>query len=153
MANENLDYYSLCESALMNKFRTLTTYFPTNSKIVQVTVDDAALNRGADYFAVFTPDAFPNTIVDARGADFSWQILVDVYVRFTTQAEAKGRLKRIRADIINMLYPSCLNSVNGVYRTVVSANAGVYQDAPEGPNFIWQTFNITVSQRVRYSVP
>lgn len=150
MANENLDYYGLCEEALIERVKTLTEFFPKDS---QVSDDDTVVNRGAEYFAIFTPDAFPNTISDARETLFTWQILMDIYVRFTTQAEAKSRLKTMRSSIINLIYPSCLNHVNGVYRTTISANGGVFQDAPERPNFIWQTITVTVFQKVRYSIP
>lgn len=142
-----MDYYSLIEEALLTRLRTLTEFF---TKSEYVTDDDAILNRGSDYFIVVTPDAISATRVDGKSNEFNWVILMDVYARFTTQHESKTKMKLIRSALINLLYPACLNHVNGVSRTIVDTSGGLFQDAPERPNYIWQTFNVTVTQRVRF---
>lgn len=143
-----IDYYSLCESAAMAKMRTLSSFFP-NPEFV--TDNDSILNQGNDFYAVFTPDTFPASPIDGKSNLINWNIMMDVYARFTTQSEAKSRIKSIRAEILLLFHPASLNSVLGVSRTVLSTNGGLFQDAPQNPNFVWQTFIITVTQRVTFS--
>lgn len=142
------DYYGLCEAALLTRLRQLTIFFPKDEF---VTDDDAILNKGADFYIVVTPDIFIATRVDGHRNDYDWNTLMDVYTRFTTQREAKARLKDVRAAVLEHLHPACLNHINGVSRTIVSANGGIFQDAPDRPNFIWQTFIVTVTQRVTFT--
>lgn len=142
----NVDYYSLCEDALVEKIQTLTDFFPRSEF---VTDDDAILNRGAMYYVVVTPDTFIENRADGRTLDFDWTILVDVYSKFTTQKESKDRMKSVRAALLNLLHPASMNHVNGVSKTLVSANGGLFQDAPDKPNFVWQTLLVTITQRVR----
>lgn len=143
------DYYTLCETAIMTKLKTLTTYFPN---AWQVTDDDEVIQRGADYFAIFMPDAFPSTRSDGHDLFVNWSILFDLYVRYTTKVESKTRFKAVRSDIFNLLHPACITDVNGVGRIVLSASGGLMQDMPgDNPNFIIQTLSITVNQRVIFN--
>jgi hypothetical protein len=143
------DQYSVCEGALMTKIRTLTAFFPRD---FQVSDDDSVLNRGADYFAIFQPDAFPQTRADGRDVFFNWTVIFDLYVRYSTRKESLPRFKAARSALINLLGPASLNSTNNISRTVLSANGGLQQDIPgDNPNFIIQTFQAVITQRVRFT--
>jgi hypothetical protein len=142
------DHYAECETALMVQLRTLTGLFP---KDWQVSDDDAVLNRGADTFAIFQPDAMPQTRADGRDVFFNWVVLFDLYVRYKTRAESLSRFKAARSAIVNLVSPFCLNGTNNISRTVLSASGGLQQDIPgDNPNFIIQTLSATITQRVRY---
>ncbi len=142
------DHYSVCETALMNKIRTLTEFFPRD---FQVSDDDSVINRGADYFAIFQPDAFPQTRADGREVFFNWVVIFDLYVRYSTRKESLPKFKAIRSALINLIKPTALNGTNNISRTVLSANGGLQQDIPgDSPNFIIQTFSAVITQRVRF---
>ncbi len=142
------DYYSQCETALMTKIRALTDFFPRD---FQVSDDNSVLNRGADYYAIFQPDAFPQTRADGRDVFFNWVVIFDLYVRYTSRKESLPKFKAVRAELINLLGPASLNGTNNISRTVLSASGGLQQDlAGDNPNFIIQTFNVVITQRVRF---
>lgn len=142
------DHYNVCEAALIAKLRTLTSLFPRD---FQVSDDDSVLNRGADYFAIVQPDAFPATRADGREVFFNWVVIFDLYVRYQSRAESLPKFKAARSAIINLLGPASLNDTNNVSRTVLSANGGLQQDIPgDNPNFIIQTFSCVITQRVRF---
>ncbi len=145
----SVDHYSQCEAALMAKLRTLTSLFPN---AWQVTDDDSELARGADYFAIFQPDAFPQTRVDGNEALFNWTTLFDFYVRYSTRKESLPRFKAGRAALINLLKPTCLSRANlNISRVLLSASGGLQQDIQgDNPNFIIQTFTAVITQRVRF---
>lgn len=142
------DHYSECEAALMTQIRTLTQFFPRD---FQVSDDDSVVNRGADYFAIFQPDAFPATRADGREVFFNWVVLFDLYVRYSTRKESLPRFKAVRSALINLIKPTALNATNNISRTVLAASGGLQQDIPgTNPNFIIQTFSATITQRVRF---
>ena len=132
----------------MTKLRTLSTLFP---KAIQVTDNDALLNTGAEYWAIFQPGGFPGTRANGKQVDFTWQIIFDFYVRYVTRAESLPKFKSARSELINLLHPNCLNSTNGVTKLVLSASGGLQQDTPgDNPNFLIQTFSAAISQRVTF---
>lgn len=134
----------------MTKLRTLTNLFP-NEK--QVTDNDADLNTGAEYWAIFQPGSFPGTRVTGLVRDVNWEIVFDLYVRYKTRAESLPKFKAARSDLFNLLHPACLNGTNNVSKLILSASGGLQQDTPgENPNFIIQTFSAVVTQRVRFDV-
>lgn len=142
------DYYGQCETALMNKIRTLTALFPRD---FQVSDNVSVLNRGADNFIICQPDAFPATRADGRDVSYNWIVLFDLYVRFKSQETALARFKAVRAELVALISPYCLNGTNNISRTVLAANGGLQQDIPgDNPNFIIQTFSATITQRVRF---
>lgn len=142
------DYYGQCETALMAKLRTLSGFFPN---AWQVSDDDSVLTNGADYFAIFQPDAFPATRADGREVFFNWVVVFDLYVRYSTRKESLGRFKAVRAALIELIKPTALNSTNNIMRTVLASNGGLQQDLPgDNPNFIIQTMTATITQRVRF---
>lgn len=143
------DYYTQCETALMTKVRTLTAFFPRD---FQVSDDDSVLNRGADYFAIFQPDAFPATRVDGLSVFYNWVVVFDLYVRYKSRAESLPRFKAARSALINLITPHSLNDTSNISRCVLAATAGLQQDIPgDNPNFIIQTFSATITQRVRFT--
>jgi hypothetical protein len=142
------DYYGECEAALMTKIRTLTDYFP---KANQVSDDDSVVNRGADHWAIFQPDAFPQTRADGRDVFVNWVVIFDLYVRYKSRKESLPRFKAVRSALFNLLKPDALNATNNISRTVLSASGGLQQDiAGSNPNFIIQTFSCVITQRVRF---
>lgn len=143
------DYYTQCETALMTKVRTLTAYFPRD---FQVSDDDSVLNRGADYFAIFQPDAFPATRVDGLAVTYNWVVVFDLYVRYKSRRESLTAFKAARSAMINLITPNCLNDTSNISRCVLAASGGLQQDIPgDNPNFIIQTFSATITQRVRFT--
>jgi hypothetical protein len=143
------DQYAVVEGAVMTKLRTLTALFP---KASQVTDNDAELNTGADYWAIFQPGAFPNTRVDGHTVDVNWQIIFDLYVRYKTRKESLPKFKAARSEVFNLLHPASINSTAGVSKLILSASGGLQQDAPgDNPNFLIQTFSCIVTQRVHFN--
>lgn len=142
------DQYSVCEAALLAKIRTLTDLFP---KEYQVTDDDSVINRGGDYFFIVQPDAFPQTRADGREVFFNWVVIGDLYVRYKSRKESLPKFKAARSAFINLLGPASLNDTNNISKTVLSASGGLQQDIPgDSPNFIIQTFQAVITQRVRF---
>jgi hypothetical protein len=142
------DYYSQCESALMATLRTL----PQLSRHdFQVSDDDSVITNGAEYYAIFQPDAFPQTRADGREVFFNWVVIFDLYVRYSTRKESLGKFKAVRAAIVELIKPTALNSTSNIMRTVLAASGGLQQDLPgDNPNFIIQTMTATITQRVRF---
>ncbi len=82
------DYYSQCETGVMNLMLTLTDFFPN---AWQVSTNEFNVNKGADYFLVFRPGKFPSAPV-AGGIPISrnnpiraydWNMHADLYARYT----------------------------------------------------------------------
>lgn len=141
------DYYSQCEGALMDKLRTLTDLFPNDW---QVSDDDSVINRGADYFAIFQPDAFPATRAASREVDFNWIVIFDLCVRYKTRKESLPKFKAARAAIIQLIAPHALNGTNNISRTVLSSNGSILEGQKNNANFLFQTLSATITQRVRF---
>jgi hypothetical protein len=140
------DQYSLVEAAVMTKLRTLTDFFPNES---QVSYDDSVIQKGANYFAIFMPDAFPMTRADGHDVFVNWVVVFDLSVSYSTRQESLAKFKAVRSSIFNLLYPASLNRTNGVSKIVLSSNGALNQDlAGDNPNFIIQTLSVVVTQRV-----
>jgi len=145
-----VDHYGLCEAAAMEKLRSLSEYF-SNPK--QVSTDIGDLKKGFRYFAHFIPSTFATSRVDGHDKEIVWNIIFDLHVRYSTQAESVPLFKAIRAEVID-LYNSdpWLNKTPGVSRVAISAASELLQDLPgNNPNFIIQTMGLAVSQRVRFA--
>jgi hypothetical protein len=152
------DPYTECEAALMTKIRTLTDIFPRD---FQVSDDDSVLNRGADNFAIFQPDAFPYTRANGRQAHYNWVVIFDLYVRYKSRKESLPKFKEVRAALIKLLHPLALNGARtrdnshglGIEQIAMSAGGGLQQDIPgDNPNFIIQTMSVTIIQLVTYNI-
>jgi hypothetical protein len=142
------DQYSVCESALLAKIRTLSTFFPN---AWQVSDDVSEIQRGADYFVIAMPDTFPMTRADGHDVYVNWVVVLDLYIRFSTIQESLVRFKAVRSAIFNLLYPASLNRTNNISKLVLSSNGGVQQDmAGDNPNFLIQTLSVVITQRVTF---
>jgi len=149
------DHYSICETALMTRLRTLTSYFPAGtgkSAGWQVSDDDTVFSQGGDYFIVVRPGEFP-TVQKGLLADVSWHVKAVIYVRFIEYKTSWGRFKAFRSDIFNLLNadPS-LDRTNGVFSVTVSSkdDAGRLLDTQGNPmNWIAQLLDVTITQRIK----
>jgi len=142
------DQYTTVESALLAKIRTLTAFFPN---VWQVSDDVNEIQRGADYFVIAMPDAFPMTRADGHDVFVNWVVVFDLYVRFSTIQESLAKFKAVRSAIFNLLYPASLNRTNGVSKIVLSSNGALQQDiAGDNPNFLIQTLSAVITQRVMF---
>lgn len=143
------DYYTQCEAALLAKLRTLTALFP---KSYQVSTDIENLTRGGKYFIVAFPGVFQSSRVTGREKSVDWAIGFDLYVRYSTHSESLGLFKVARSEIFFLLNSDpLLSRTPGVFNVALSAASEVQQEtAGDNPNFIIQTFNASVSQRIRF---
>lgn len=142
-----VDYYSIIEAAVMTKLRTLAI-FPHEW---QVSDSEENIRRGANYFAVFLPSVFQSIPVDGKDKVIVWSVLFDFYARYTTKQESKARFKAGRAELFTLNKDRMLNRTVGVFDVNLSATSELLQDiAGDNPNFIIQTFNAAVSQRIRF---
>lgn len=134
----------------MTKLRTLSSLFP---KSYQVSTDLEDLKRGGKYFAIFFPSTFQTSRVDGHDKVIAWAVNFDLYVRYSTHNEALALFKTGRSEIFNLLNSDpALNKTPGVFNVNLSATSEVLQDLPgDNPNFIIQTFNAAVSQRVTFT--
>src|SRR5829696_1856719 len=124
MIDHTQDQYSICEAGAMTLIRTL----PQFNREFQVSDDDSVLNRGADYFAIFQPEGFPNIRANGKQAHYSWLMTFDLYVRYSSRKESLPRFKAVRAALIKLFHPLSLNHIRGVEDTTLSASGGLQQD-------------------------
>lgn len=141
------DYYSECEAALIALLQTITEFFPNTW---QVSDDDTVIQNGAEVFAIFQPGSFPAVPVNALEQDVAWNIIFDLYVAYSTKHSSLPKFKAVRSAIFNLVHPSSLNDVSGVYRTILTGEGSIMQDIEgENPNFIIQTMTAVVTQRIK----
>lgn len=142
-----IDYYGIVESAVMAKLRTLDI-FPHDW---QVSDDLSNLRKGAKYFAIVLPSTFQSERASGTEKDIVWSVLFDFYSRYTTQRESLALFKAGRKELFLLNKDRMLNRTVGVSNVNLSATSEVLQDiAGDNPNFIIQTFNVAVSQRIRF---
>jgi len=151
-----VDFYEQCETGLKSALQSLTTVFLHDW---QVSNDDTVIARGGDVFAILRPGAFPIFAKQATGkqVDFDWGITVDVYVRYESYATSWAKFKTVRAEMIWRLGcdPTLGNTPN-VWGVTLSAEEGAqyfkFAESSENatPNFIIQTMQATVRQRVEF---
>jgi hypothetical protein len=150
------DFYQQVEDGFATKMRLLSSFF---RKPEQVSDDDTVLSEGADYWAIYRPGAFP--IVDSlqthRIEEIDWGITMDLYVRYKTYKESWGKFRKFRAAVFFLLHSDqSLGSTPNVRRVAFSSNeiAQYFRfansPAEARPNFIIQTCNVTIRQRVRF---
>lgn len=144
------DWYGLCEAGEKELLQSLTTLFPNPE---QVTDDDRILNAGkGEYYAVVRPSTFPTSRVSGTQTDVNWNMLVDFYVRYGNYHEFLPKFKAARALIFEAHPPFCLNSVKGVSRTLLTGGEFIQDMQGDSPNFVGQTFIVTVTQRVTFEI-
>lgn len=154
---EAWDFYQQCEDALVVRLRTLNPSFFKDNK--QVSDDDSVLSEGAEYWIVYRPGAFPinDTLLSQKIMDVNWNVTVDLYVRYKTYKESWGKFRKFRAALFFLLHQDQhLGGTVNVHRVTLSSNeaaqyfrfANTSEEAR--PNFIIQTCNIVIRQRVRF---
>ena len=148
------DFYKQCEDGMVKKARGLTSFFENSW---QVSDDDTVLSKGADYFIIYRPGAFPilRDMQTKKFLDVVWNITVDFYVRYKAYKESWDKFKSLRAAVFYIFNSdSNLSNTPNVFDVVFSSSENAqyfrYANSPEEakPNFIIQTGNIAISQRV-----
>lgn len=143
-----IDYFSMVEASVMAKLRTISSLFPHSW---QVSDDESNIRKGADYFAIFFPSTFTSSRANGVERFVVWACPFDLYVRFTTKRESLSRFKAARAELFLLMNSKTLEGAPGVFDVSLNATSEVLQDiAGDNPNFIIQTFNAAVSQKIRF---
>lgn len=156
------DNYKDCEDAVVVILKTLTTFF---KEAWQVSDDDVVLtpsgkgSKGtADYLIIYRPGAMPVTRISDRIEDYSWDMTLDLFVRYYNFKQAWTQFKAVRSEIINtlMIHPT-LSATHGVHHVSISAGGSPqYMLAPNAdpykpPEFVTQSLSVTIQQLVEYS--
>lgn len=157
------DYYQICEDALADCLRTLTTHFPHSW---QVSDDDTVLGQGADNFIIYRPGAMPVTPISTAETivvDITWQIIGRLHTKYTSYKDAWTIFKAVRKGIINVILPnySLVTPDNpagttGVWRVNLTSGEGAqyfFFDEPKPgvrPNFIIQDMVYSITQRCTF---
>lgn len=157
------DFYGECEDALKAYLQELTEFFPEEW---QVSSNDTNIARGAEHFAVLRPGAFPVFAKNNTGlqVDYDWDVVLEVYVKYTEYEESWNLFKKLRAALIwslgcnptlkcNVQPEKSATNVWGV--TLASDEAAQYfryddTSDEQVPNFIVQTMSVTIRQRVEF---
>jgi hypothetical protein len=154
---EPYDFYQQCEDALAVRLRVLKPSF--FKKDEQVSDDDSVLSEGADYWIIYRPGAFPiaDNINTQKIMEVDWNVTVDLYVRYKTYKESWGKFRKFRGVVFFLLHADqTLGDTPNVHRVTFSSNEIAqyfrYANTPEEAkaNFIIQTCNIVIRQRVRF---
>ena len=149
------DFYKQCEQALVVTLRQMTDFFKHEW---QVSDDDTNLARGADYFVVYRPGAFPvaGFLQTKRFMDIRWSIIMDIYVRYKTYKDSWDKFKNLRSALFNGLHEDqTLGGNINVSEVLLASDENAqyfkFADTPENatPNFIIQTMSMAIKQRVR----
>lgn len=148
----NIDPYSLCEDGVMRKMKAMPQYFP---KDYQVGKDDTVLLQQGTYFFLVRPGAFPVKPYGNNQYDFYWHVDAEIYCQFKKFKTSPDDFRVFRWDIINTLMGDpLLSGVKNVWHVLVAANDKLqyfkWAEEDENPAFIFQTLEITVSQRIRF---
>lgn len=150
------DFYQQCEDALATRLRELTSFF---AQPKQVSDDDSVLSTGADYWAIYRPGAFPivDSLLTQKIMEMDWNVTMDLYVRYKTYKESWGKFREFRAALFFLLHSDqTLGNCPNVHRVTLSSNeiAQYFRFAETSenatPNFIIQTCNVVIRQRVRF---
>lgn len=156
------DPYGECENAVKELMLEITDFFRYPWSVSN---NDTNIARGGDYFVVLRPGAFPLFQQSNTGKikDYDWNIVFDLYVRYTEYEESWKKFKAVRAAVIYVLdnNPILLCTVKpdasakNVWGTGVASDENAQYFTLEGseearPNFIIQTMSVIVRQRVEY---
>jgi hypothetical protein len=116
--------------------------------------DYSLLDNGTAQFIVLQPDSFDSDQNDAWGRDVKhWNILAEVFQKYTKETETMTNFRSLRTAIINELekYPT-LNNAAGVLGRTFSGEGGVINVTDKNnPTLIYykmQTFRVVVTQEV-----
>ena len=147
------DPYKLVEDGFVAKMRAKVSELAEFD--YQVASDDTVIARGADYFLVYRPGAFPTDDVDEDQDDFTWHINCDLFIRYKEYQTSWDIFKVVRWKIIKAVRSDrSLGSIAGVYKTrITSPEQPQYfalEEKAVKPNFIIQGFQVEVTQRVEF---
>jgi hypothetical protein len=151
------DFYQICEDGMAARLRVLTSFLKDPNK--QVSDDDSVISEGADYWIIYRPGAFPiaDNFNTQKIMEIDWNVTADLYVRYKTYKESWGKFRKFRAAIFFLLHSDqTLGNTPNVHRVTFSSNelAQYFRYANTAaearPNFIIQTCNIVIRQRVRF---
>ena len=142
------DYYGLCQSGVMTLLRSLS-YF-SSKPMVQVSTNLNNVNKGFAHWAIFKPSTFTSSRLDPHNKRYVWRMLFDLYVRYKTADEVIPKFQEVRSAIVNLLDTrSSVSGIRGVEEISIAAQSEFLQDVPgDNPNFVIQTFAVSVAQRV-----
>jgi hypothetical protein len=142
--------YAECETALATLLKTLNgnDQFKTAAQVSQK--DYAILDKGIPTAAVLVPDSFGITGSKGPVYDRTWDILIDLFVRYTTEAATMATFATLRDSVIRLIDQNPnLSRTAGVYDTVVSSDGGIVdvnKSDGTGPVFRSQRLRVTVYQ-------
>lgn len=157
MATDPWDFYQQCEDVLAIRIRTLKPSF--FKKDEQVSDDDSVIAEGADYWVIYRPGAFPihDEFLSQKIMDVNWNVTMDLYVRYKTYKESWGKFRKFRAALFFLLHSDQhLGGQYNISRVTFSSNEVAqyfrFSNTPQEakPNFIIQTCNVVIRQRVRF---
>jgi len=156
------DWYSAAELAFRNLVKSeLTSYFPSATADDQVTKsDDTVYDLGFDAFLTTYPGAFPTEQVGTREVQVSWEILVDLLYRYTTNEAAMwNAFIAYRSDVFNLI--NLTDKGRNLNRTDRVRNCSLTAEDrprfipddndPNTVNFIAQTCVLTVNMVINKS--
>jgi hypothetical protein len=148
------DFYVECETGIVTLLQTLTTFFPHDW---QVSDDDTNIMKGAEYFVIVRPGAFPYFRRTEQLSTIGWNVTIDLYVSYKEYKQSWNKFKAVRSAIFNLLMESpTLNDTLGVIRVDLTGDEQAqylkFSEAPEAkPNFIVQTMRAIVTQYIQHS--
>jgi hypothetical protein len=155
------DPYQLCEDAIKSLLATVTELSQFD---YQIATDDTVIGKGADYFVVVRPGAFPTEQVSMDEDNFTWHVNCTLYVRYKEYNVSWSLFKALRWKIIRLIRrdpnlsvrddPDFANGCTGVWQTAITGPEDAQYFALEAkavrPNFIIQEMQVRVTQRVGY---
>lgn len=156
------DPYGECEDAVKAIMLEITDFFKYTWSVGN---NDTNIARGGDYFVVLRPGAFPLFQQTNTGKikDYDWNIVFDLYVRYTEYEESWAKFKSVRAAVVYSLdnnptlecKSNTSKSAKNVWGVTVTSEENAQYFTLEGndearPNFIIQTMMVIVRQRVEY---
>jgi hypothetical protein len=136
---------------LVTLLRTLTPYIVNDW---QVSDDDTVIQKGADYFILVRPGAFPYQRQTERLSTVYWNVVMDLFVRYKDYKESWNKFKAFRAVVFSLLMENpTLGGAAGVVQVNLTGEEGPqylkFSDVPDAkPNFIVQTVRAVIAQYV-----
>jgi hypothetical protein len=151
------DHFSICQDAALDLIGdTLTTRFTNVAKQISK-ADDSVLKNGYDFFAIAYPGTAPTASMGTGVIEVTWEILVDVLVRWkTTEAKAWIEFESLRSDLFNLFN---LTEDGRTLRRTAGVKPGLVASFDERPRYIPLVAGATdgavafIAQVMKLSVP
>lgn len=145
--------YSECETALATLLKTLNGAGQFVSSAYVTQADYSILDRGVPVAAVLEPDTFSSIASKGATYDRVWDILIDLFIKFTKESVTIPAFITLRDAVIRKIDQNPnLSGTAGVYDMVVSSDGGIVDvnmetDAPGAkPVFKSQRLRVSVYQ-------